>query len=406
MDFQPEIKFLIYSCESIAYLGLPNGATINQNAIKHELERLITEIRNWDWLVECAKRNSVAPIFIYSMKQNGLFNVIPLETANQFEILLKEFTIRNLKLRSVFIEIANVLIKNEIQLMPLKGIVLQKMLYPNQLLRPMVDLDILVKNDDALKAYEILKNFGCREIVNSQSVFIGTLKHHFQPLTYKNVAIELHRSLTDSFDFVQFPEDELWSSALAFEIESINVKILNNYLLLLYLCHHVYSTQKGGSVKLIWYLDILLFLRKYGRPFDWEYFKNLVTSYKSEKSVYHSLGIVSFLFKSANLPEIIAVEIEKFCPAPSSIFEILMNDKIGSGNEHYLIKFKNIKGLRNKAMYLSGRLFPSVDFIKSKYKVGNSFGMPWAYLKEIGFFIKQSIQTMVYVFNRNIGPPH
>jgi len=236
---------------------------------------------------------------------------------------------------------------------------------------------------------------GCREIANSQSDFIGSLIHHFPPLMFKNVAIELHRSLTDSFDFVQFPEDELWNSSEKFEIENLNLKIPNKYLLLIYLCHHVYSTQKGGTVKLIWYFDIFLFLHKYSSSIDWEYFKEMAVSYNAEKPVYHSLGIVRFLFKSIILSEKIVVEAEKFCPNPSSIFKLIMNEKVSLNIDHYYLKFRNIKGFKNKARYVSGRLFPGKGYLKTKYNVKNSFGLFRAYLKEFSGFIKQSIKAII-----------
>ncbi len=383
MGFSAEIEFL-----------LKVSSLKRDNINKKILINLIDKIERWDWLVECAARNSVVPLIYYNLRKINAFDYIPENYKNTFENQYRLANARNLKLRGVFIEIAKKLSSAQINLMALKGIALQFELYEHPALRPMIDIDLMVSDVDSEKAKKILLEMGCKTEVFSESTFIDSLKHHFPPFFYKDISIEIHRSLFDVYDTIQMPVSQVWENTEMRQIEGLQIHVLKKHLQLLYLCHHVFSTLRGGKVKLIWYLDILLFLRKYKEILDWAFFDQLVGKANACESVYHSLGIINYLFSEDLFNETIQNKTVLYCPKPQEIIPFLENKTFKPEMSHYLYKFGNIKSLPDKIRYLFNRIFPNIEFIRKKYCSSNYFSTFIGYLKELFSFISLCFKTI------------
>jgi len=389
LELSAEIEFLIKS-----------SSISETNNWEKEILDIIPKIKYWDWIFECASRNSIAPLMFYNLQKSGTITNCPMEFSEKLNITYKTEVLRKLKIRGVFSEISQKLYLNNIMIMPLKGIILQHEIYIEPSLRPMIDIDILIREIDTEKAINLLLDMGCKETVYSESRFIDSLKHHYPPLFYKGISVELHRSLVDDYDPVQINLSNFWETSVLSEIEGIKVFKPENCHLLIYLCHHVYSSQKGGSVKLIWYCDIYFYLLKYSSSLNWDYFMQLVSEYNAEKTVYYSLGTVKFIFEYTGLPEMVYSKINEYCKKPSIIYKYLENENINFTNEHYFQKFLHIDGSVNKLKYLSNRLFPSYSFIKNKYKTNSQLKIFSGYFIEFSSFIFQGIKAMYLYFTR------
>ncbi len=383
MNLPAEIQFLLLTSNPIP-----------ESISKEKLIQLVNNINRWDWFLECAVRNSVAPLVYYNLLQTGSLNILQTKYKKLLEDQYKQANIRNLKFRGVFLEIANSLISRKIDLIALKGISLQYELYVLPFLRPMTDIDILIKVEESEKALNILNEMGCKAITYSESKYIDSLKHHYPPLLYKGVAIELHRSLFDAYDPVQLSLQVIWDKAEISQIEGLNVHVLNKHQQLFYLCHHVFSTFRGGTVKLIWYIDLLLFLRKNLAIIEWDNFLQLVAETNSYESVYHSLGTVGYLFKEQIFEKNVQSEINKYCTNPQEILFHIENTSINPELTHYYQKFHNIKPFSGKLKYLKNRMFPSKDFIQRKYQTFGCISLAAGYLKELFRFIYLGFRIM------------
>jgi len=384
MHSSDEIQFLILASE-------PSPEKVSKDL----LPELVPKIERWNWLIECAVRNSVAPLIFYNLQATGVIKDLQPKYRDIFKQHYKNSSIRNLKLRSIFIEIAEKLLSNGIEIIALKGIALQHELYSSPALRPMIDIDLLVKEDKLEQALHILIEIGCKTPVYSESKYIDSLKHHYPPLFYKGVSIELHRSLVDAYDPVKIPIRLIWEKAKKRQIEGLEVLTIELNQQLLYLCHHVYSTLRGGSVKLIWYVDIIVFLRKNFSKIQVEQFKQLTDNSNAKESVYHSLGTANYLFKEHFFENELNSEIDKYCPRPQEILLYIEKTKAGEELIHYYQKFINIKSISGKLRYLQNRMFPSVNYVKRKYKTTGYTSLSAGYLREFVSFISLGIRIVV-----------
>jgi hypothetical protein len=387
MNEPAEIEFILRASEPFT-----------ERVPKELLLELLPKITRWDWLIECSVRNYAAPLIYHNLNTTGILSQLQPKYQKILELHYRNSFMRNLRLRSVFIEITKKLLSHKIAVIALKGIALQHELYSNPALRPMIDIDILIREEQAGESLHILTEMGCNMLPYSESKYIDSFKHHFPPMLYKGIAIELHRYLFDTYDPIQLAVSSIWEKAKHIKIEELDVYVPEQHHQLLFLCHHVYSTLRGGSVRLIWYTDIISFINKNKGDINWDGFKVLVERSKANESVYHSLGIVSFLYSEYFPEELFKAEISIYCPHPKEILFYIENTSVSPELTHYYQKFQNIKSIPGKLKYLLNRMFPHADFIRRKYQTSSNFSLTGGYFKEFFNFIFLGTRILVSKF--------
>ena len=132
----------------------------------------------------------------------------------------------------------------------LKGIALQKE-YEDISLRPMVDVDILFKKEDLLRAYEILhkKNFLSpdeQQYLNKNNINHFCKRfYHIHIVTKNNISIELHHRVTRKDEFINCPISKSFFDdfkSIDYFHEQINIPSTEN-IIIHALCHFSLNTS-------------------------------------------------------------------------------------------------------------------------------------------------------------------
>lgn len=155
--------------------------------------------------------------------------------------------LKNSKAFQMHAEVARILEKAEIPYIIIKGVI-SASYYPDPYARPMGDTDVLVKKQDAEKAFAVLKESGFetdKEVVNTK---VG---HHID-LKKGKQRIELHYEvpglpLNDMFDSVKQLTDNIWEGVKEYETIYGKMQGANEFyhglIMLLHMQEHM---QKGG----------------------------------------------------------------------------------------------------------------------------------------------------------------
>jgi len=199
---------------------------------------------------------------------------IPGEAAERLHAARRDTAIHNLQLRHQFRRIVTELQRNNIPAMALKGIVLAHSVYPDVSLRPMSDIDLLVKPPDKHAAEEILRDLGYdpKKLVQINAVQRGRLLPNLEHApTQKHrdsiALVEIHTELECGMPRFPVATDWYWSRAVTAELCNVPVQTLCQEDLLFHLCLHVgWHAFEKGILPLI---DIALLIDS--RPsWDWE----------------------------------------------------------------------------------------------------------------------------------------
>jgi hypothetical protein len=359
------------------------------------MDELIVSVYDWEYFTDAVIRNSLGPLAYRNFSYTENYSLIPEETISKFKQQYIVAFDHNKKLYEHFFQAVNAFSDQGIQVIALKGIFLAETIYQDTGLRPMSDIDLLVKKEDALKCASILKERGytTREIFKSDFTAKNSLKKHLPPLVSGNVSIELHVQA-----HVEDPEysveiNDYWKNARSADIAKTRTLALSPGDLLQYLCIHLDYHFYCGMILLYQYCDIAGVIKFYKNEFDWNDFIRSCEKYNCSKSVYRQLFIAHKYFETP-LPSEILADSNFYCDQPTErLFLLYLKGEtkdISKEIMHGAIRnIKIINGTRKKIIFLIHDIFPSYAFMKRRYQVKNPLMIFLYYLIRIktGIFV-------------------
>lgn len=158
----------------------------------------------------------------------------------------------------------------DLPVMLLKGAALRTNIYKRPDLRPMSDLDLLVKPQDAVRAIELLTRHGCtRGIELIRDDYFPAYYYEVELLTQSSrpVRIDLHaRPFRPLRISRTMPDDALWEGSITVPIGESHAQIPRPELMFIHLAAHA---AYHGCSRMIWLYDIKRFVDHFGQEMDW-----------------------------------------------------------------------------------------------------------------------------------------
>lgn len=219
-------------------------------------------------------------LFVLSGMQNPEFPIRPNQLnlykilKAQYELSRKSFEIANTSSK----KITGIL--NSIGIYPLflKGITLAESLYPDPIMRPFSDLDIIVSIDEyqsARKALLVFQEIGSDSWSSSfianpsdeRYLWLSIDIQHYDKTGYIKKPIE-------QFLGINYQEEigRIYDSSNIIDSKFGQIRVANEDFLLRYLCVHYMKHLLKGFGKILGLCDIALLIEKYGQQLDWESF--------------------------------------------------------------------------------------------------------------------------------------
>ncbi len=174
----------------------------------------------------------------------------------------------NFMLASELTCVLNALRQAGVEGIPVKGVVLAETVYGNLALRPMADLDVLVRPSDLPAARAVLRSLGYSHRV--QPLF-EELHHSFHDPQYfrqasgGQICLELHWALWAAH-FFDLKVEALWKRAVPAQVQGTKVRILSPEDSLLHLAIH----RSRAPLRLRVICDFAQFLRRHSATLDWD----------------------------------------------------------------------------------------------------------------------------------------
>jgi len=214
---------------------------------------------DWHYSVNLINAHGIIALAAYNIKEAGLAKVVPEEAMKILEDGYRQSMMRNIWLTERWKEVNSILSKAGIKHVLLKGMDLEHTLYGSKGLRQMTDNDILVKRDDALRAWNLLldSGFTAKPLKSPlhRKIMLDIGKH--LPSLYKNgYVVEIHHKLFDSDEENGFgdPVDK----AVEVSVGNTMAWILPGEIQIQYLTEHLQRHTIEGSWQFRQYADIKL----------------------------------------------------------------------------------------------------------------------------------------------------
>jgi hypothetical protein len=332
---------------------------------------------SWEQLCDAALRHGVGPLLYAQLKERGADDV-PAPVLRSLEGRYFASLARNILIYHELGAILELFRSEGLQAILLKGAALAGTVYPHMALRPMSDLDLLIRVHDLPWAQETLtargyvfqpdrargfeRNFGGGKLFTRQTPY---------PLD-----IDLHWHLQE------WPRGQqaillvewLWNNAPERRVADIPALVLSPEGQILHLTSHL---AKHCWQRLLWFYDIAQVIRYYEDELDWD----VVLAKAREFEVLRALQVTL-----AKTVELLAP------PVPSELFERVESKRVGFREKAaftfltardkraaILLSVISRDSLLRKLRFLATVAFPSAEYMIERYQVSDRRKLPLYY---------------------------
>ncbi len=236
---------------------------------------------NWERFTTRACAHGVAPLLYAHLHKLGIVAHLPPHVRAVLQTAYYRNAARNTLLFRVVAEVLQTCHRQGIAVIVLKGGALAETVYPHRAVRPMSDIDLLVR-PEALEAMdESLTVLGYGFVGRGRPKAYWRTQHYhltFQPPPAAPLAvpIEVHWALERATSPFRIDLDGLWQRALSATIAGVETRVLAPEDQLLHLCMHLCkhagrpAIDGGLSWRLRAFSDLAAVLVRTGVVLDWE----------------------------------------------------------------------------------------------------------------------------------------
>jgi hypothetical protein len=252
---------------------------------------------NWTLVVQRAIFHGLTPLLARNLARSCA-DSLPVELADALRDWLAQNRARNLALAREVLTIVDLLEKQNIPAIPIKGPVLAKTLFGDLSLRQGGDLDFLVPKRRVSSALDVFGSLGYQMGAGQDVAHLRYYNNFALERLDQMILAELHWNLTPRIMAVTFDINGLWERARTIPFEDRSVLSLSCEDYLIFLCVH---GSKHFWCKLNWICDIHEFLDTYA-AIDWKRCLELSRKQGCERMLLLGLTLAEALLET-ELPE-------------------------------------------------------------------------------------------------------
>ena len=392
MSWTEEDRLLLYCCRT---------------KIDERTKRKIIEAErnglDWDCFLEKARENGISAIVYF--KLNEIKKDCPNIPSMIFEELKNDYYLNAIKNTLIFEELGKVLEifkKTGLQVIVLKGAALAEKVYGNIALRPMSDIDLLVKKEDLLYTDEQLKMLGywpsdaSVNDIDFSSTYLTTLDYRSSSPNSTSFHIHWHfvnSTIPNEFYIKNIKIENIWQDAEKTKIANVETLVMAPHHLLIHLSEHALRVTHSLS-KLSFFCDINEAVNFYKERLDWERLIKESFKFNLNKMVYLSLYFAS-KFLATQIPENVLIKLR---PERFSLGEKIFMNFISNNNRFpglsYLVHLSMNKGLFKKMKFGGRTLFPPRQMIAQRSYIPQSEVSYIYYLHRINEVFSRLFKTL------------
>jgi hypothetical protein len=222
---------------------------------------------DWEYLFLLARRHAVLPL-LYLQLERHASDLVPPESLRLLKQHYLENSARNTILTAELCRLIELFARSGIEAIPYKGPLLSLIAYGDLKLRRFVDLDVIVKKTDVLKARQILLDEGytpAKSLSLSQQELLLHTQHNMQfTRDNRRLIIELHWEVAPHLFASSVGAESLWQNLETIDLNGAAVKALSPEDLLFSLCVH---GSRHLWERLSWICDVAELIKRH--QFNW-----------------------------------------------------------------------------------------------------------------------------------------
>ena len=358
------------------------------------LRELAARDVDWEYLFLVARRHAVVPL-LYRQLDNHASDLVPTDQLTRLKRHYLENSARNTLLTAELCRLIDLFAASGIEAVPYKGPLLALFAYENLALRRFVDLDVIVKKTDVLKAREILLDQGytpTKSLSLTQQELLLRTQHNLQfSRDNHRLILELHWEVAPHLFASSVTADKVWSNLMTVDLNGTKIKALAADDLLFSLCVH---GSRHLWERLSWICDVAELISRH--RFDWSALLQRAEQSNSDRMFL--LGpLLAQKLMDAPLPD----EVKQRCNNDKQLDSLAANviEHLFNGATHVPATSREIfryniavrKSLSARARYLVHMLRPT-DSDLGAHSFPRGFGFAYYLMRPFRLLFKPGIE--------------
>jgi hypothetical protein len=355
----------------------------------NRIRSLFAVITDWPYFSNLANEHGVAALVWYNLEKYQLHSGIPEDVAYFLKGALMRSLGRNTFNTESMGDVLRLLNAENIKVVILKGLALENSVYGGQGLRQMSDVDILINRDECIKARKILISNGY-ESLPVKSFFhkqiLAYYGKHLPSLMKNGTSVEIHHELFG--ERKNLMTKMLYDSSYMVEIKGEKAWFPQPQIFFLYLVKHLWLHEMNNESQLRLYTDLIVLIEKHNDEIlNYDLLKYASDAGMSEILAWHLEPLRDIW--SVSFPEWLNDFIDKwhnedFIERFFFFLRSPKNNPPGDKAGFYRHILGDIPGFHHKFLFILGDLFPSVSFMKNRYKCKSTWRVLLYYPHRLG----------------------
>jgi hypothetical protein len=332
------------------------------------------------WAAVCARgaAERVGPLLHRALDP---LDILPAAIEHALRRARRVTSLTNLLLLREFARALRELAAAGVPVIVLKGAALAEAVYRDVSLRPMVDVDVLIRHNDVDTAARVLAGLGY--VPMRSETHPGALAEHENEMAFRKregfpACIDVHWTLFDSpFHQAHVGMDWFWQTAHPLQLADMPTLMLGPEALLMHLCGHL--ALHHAATGLLWWHDIIEVLLARAAELDWPELFARTRAYELVLPVRTVLSRAQAEWGVA-LP---AHAIAALTALPSSAAEERVFTRLSRPGRpaggRFWIDLLGMSGWRQRLRFARTNLFPSAAYMRQRYAIAHPLLLPLYY---------------------------
>jgi hypothetical protein len=350
-------------------------------------EILCGAVTGWNMFAELAVRHGVAALVWRNMTDLGLTDRVSEPAGKTLEGAMMKTIARVTYITSAAVEIIRALGNAGIRVLMLKGLALEHSVYGCRGLRQMSDADLLVSPGDVLRARDVIESLGYESRPLKSPLYrriLPDLGNHLPEMHRGGISVDLHHRL-------------FGARATALTVQAVEApgtvtaagttcNVLPPRINFLSLVAHLQKHEIKGEFQLRLYCDIYLLLVNYGSDIltaDLTAEAGMAGIEEEVKVVLHLMKVLYNYDVPAEFTADVRTELIGLNRFLVNLEDPGYAEPVASA-EFYRRNLRAINGTMGKLIFIAGDLFPSISFMKKRYRRRTALGAALCYPHRLG----------------------
>lgn len=336
---------------------------------------------DWDETLAEATREGLTPWLYRSLRKALPNGELPRGLAEWLERQFFGVAARNMMLAGELAGILRAFEKRGVRCAPLRGLALAERLYGDSAVRPMGDIDLLIRKDDLSQVAAVLHDLGYRD-VDRRPGFARAFSYTLELYTDRHggLVVEPHWTIAYPPFTDQVDMERVWARCGRGRVAGVETWLLGREALLLHLCLHI--AHKDGAAPLLWLHELDRLLRREGTDIDWTEFLTLAGRGTLGALTAGVLREVQALFATPIPEEVLARLTQPSRSLDGRVLRLLSRSCTADGKESLAV-FLTLEGFYAKLRYALALLFPSSEFMILHYGLHRRGQLGLAYARRV-----------------------